>query len=82
MIAYVNAITALTKKFIVVEIKQIPREENTEVDHLARMASALEGTWKGDLAVFHADTRSGAVEICFIQEVKDMRTYHPCPKSE
>lgn len=44
-----------------------------EADHLARTASALEGTWKGDLAVLHADTRSGVAEIYSMQEIMDWR---------
>lgn len=44
MIAYSNLVAELLKKFSKAMVIQIPREENFEVDRLARIANNIEGT--------------------------------------
>lgn len=73
MIAYVDVVTELLKRFVKVEIAQIPIKENAEADRLIRMASATERTWIGDPVLLNADARSGVIEICSIKEMKDWR---------
>lgn len=58
MIAYASLAAELLWKFSKSEVGRIPREGNTEDDKLARMASAVEGTWARDLVLPDADAKS------------------------
>lgn len=52
---------------------QIPKEENTEADKLAQIASAIEVVWKGDLTLLNADARACSLAIYAIDLPKDWR---------
>lgn len=73
MIAYANQVEHLLKKFPKYEVIQIPRERNAEADKLARIASAVEGNWAGDIVLLNADTKSYFLDVNVVEKALDWR---------
>lgn len=73
MIAYVNLVIELLKKFLKAEVIQISREGNTEADKLARIAISMEDAWTRDLVLLSAYAKSCSSEIYSIELIEDWR---------
>ncbi|XP_057811344.1 uncharacterized protein LOC131025564 [Salvia miltiorrhiza] len=71
---YFNKVQEIGKKFEKLEIQQVPREENQRADLLARMASAVEQTWREDITLVFEPKREMAAQVCNIETKDDWRT--------
>ncbi|XP_057785414.1 uncharacterized protein LOC131002940 [Salvia miltiorrhiza] len=71
---YFNKVQEIGMKFEKLEIQQVPREENQRADLLARMASAVEQTWRGDITLVFEPKREMAAQVCNIETKDDWRT--------
>ena len=60
MILYLQKVRDLLKKFVLVQVKHVPRAENSRVDALAKLATAspagqrLSNTWRNPLSILIA----------------------------
>ncbi|XP_057786780.1 uncharacterized protein LOC131004173 [Salvia miltiorrhiza] len=70
MKAYHCKINEMKQKFMEFKIEQISREENTKVDLLARMTSAVEQTWNNEITLL-CDTRDMGTSQVFSVEIQD-----------
>ncbi|XP_057779757.1 uncharacterized protein LOC130998349 [Salvia miltiorrhiza] len=70
MKAYHCKISEMKEKFMEFKIEQISRDENTKVDLLARMASAVEQTWNDEIILL-CDTREMGTSQVFSVEIRD-----------
>lgn len=74
MMAYLERVMNVKKKFYTFEVQQIPKEENMKVDGLSKLASSSPGggAWKIILVMTHKKLIEPMVGA--IQEADDWRT--------
>ncbi|XP_057775037.1 uncharacterized protein LOC130994017 [Salvia miltiorrhiza] len=69
--AYYTGVKGIMNQFQEVIITQIPREQNNTTDLLARMASAVEGTWTDKVILLHEGGNSGDYHVLTIENRED-----------
>lgn len=74
MISYAKIVENSLRGFSKADIIQILMEGNAEADKLARIASAVEGIWSGDIVLLNAEVKSCVLEVLSIEMIEDWRT--------
>ena len=72
MIAYLNMVKTLLKRFKEFRIMQIPQEKNEQVDVLAKLALAMTDIWSKSVPVSHLSQPSiSEQEEVLIEVIED-----------